>query len=365
MRVAIFTLFLVTTTAVTTALEPPESYVEHQLRGANTDRDLLSMSGGATSLSFSVSAARGADRFCFDYERTCLQFGDLFWAADTYTYTEGNAFALAYTKEYLWLHTACRAYSAAYARACAFIKVDGKVKVDTSVQNAKKNVSLSVYLRTGAMTFALAQTVAMAKAYAEVGAKSFTNVQAYCAEVNNMSILCAGGTASTDLKQIAKARATAFGSARAEAQSGAGTNTNAVVSAQGPAIDFISGAIWASAWSWAFSNAAASAKAIADAFTTATNDSLAEVCVAIYGEICKNQNIGICGLGSDVACAQAMAKGEAYASALSEACAQEFINAWAGASANVYLSANVDCQSTPKLTWTTADAGVGLTCVVG
>jgi hypothetical protein len=367
MHVAIFALFLATT-AVTTALEPPESYVEHQLRGANTDRDLLSMSGGATSLSYSIAAAAGADQFCFDYGAVCLEFGDLFSVSYTDAFTEGNAFAIAWADEYLWLHATCGAYAEAYARACAFTKVDGKINVNTSTTGTKKNISLSVQLKTATMTFALAQSVAMAQAYANVGAMSFTSVQAFCSQVGNMSILCAGGTASTDLFQLATANANAFGSAGALASSGANTDTNALVSADGTAISNVNGVITAKAWSWAVAQAGAAASAIANAFTIASNDSFAAVCVAQYADICGNRDNadkGFCALDRDVACAQAWAAGQAYASALSMACAEEFINAWAGVSTFVSLSANVNCMSTPKLSWTTANAGVGMSCGVG
>jgi hypothetical protein len=207
---AILTLFLVTAVATATALEPPESYVEHQLRGANTevheDRDLLELGGSSASLAFSIASAKGAADGCFDYGAKCLELGKVFAATYVGAGASGNAFAIAFAEEYIWLVSICEAYAYAHAQSCAFTQVDGHVQVNTTVANSKKTVSMEVYLKAASTTFAMAASTAVAKAYTAVEAYSFTDVAAFCAKVDNKSPLCVG-YAETELEQIAIAGA--------------------------------------------------------------------------------------------------------------------------------------------------------------
>jgi hypothetical protein len=369
---AIFTLTSFLVTAVATALLPPESYVvEPHLRGANIeldeDRELASTAGGSTStrLSFSFASALGSKHFCFDYNVTCLEWGYGYTGANASAETSGNAFAIAYSEDYLWLHSMCDAYAVAYAKSCAFTKVDGKIEVDTTVTAVKKKVSLNVTLDTATTTFVMAESQAVAKAYVKVGAKSFTSAAAFCTQVKNMSPFCAGGTAGTDLTQIAVAEADAVGQAFSLASSGALSGGNASVQAEGTGLDYVSGLIVAYAKSWSFAAAGTAAEAFATAFTASSDKSFAEICVSKHVEICGNDEYadqGICTMPPEEACAAAVARGAAYAEALSAACAEAFIQSYAIAETHAFLSANVDCKKKPKLTWTCAIARVGQSC---
>jgi hypothetical protein len=365
----ISTLFLVT--AVATALQPPESYDENHLRGANTgvykDRDLSTNGVSPTTISFSFASSAASNQLCFDYNAVCLELGNDIVMTDAEAATSGNAFAIAFAEEELWLTATCRAYAHAYSQVCAFTKVDGQIVVDSKMVRRKRNVSLKVSLNTATTTFAMATAVAVAEAYTEIDAKSFTSVAAFCAEVGNMSPLCAGGTASTDLKQIAQADARTAGQGFAVAESGSSTSSSAALQTQGNELDFVKGNIVAYAKSWSFAKAGAAADAFAKSISSVANKSFAEVCIAEHGKIC-DQSIspgeGICSKPADEACANAVAKGEAHAEALSIACVKAFINAYAETETLVFLSANVDCKSKPKLTWTCTDAGVGQSCIV-
>jgi hypothetical protein len=323
------------------------------------------MGSTSTSLSFSFAAPSGSDSFCFDYHTICLELGALNDATYTDAQVTGNAFTFAFSYESLWLDATCAAYAEAYARTCSFMKVDGKVDVHTSVQNTKKDVSMNVVLKTATMTLAIAESVAIAQSYADVGAYSYTTVDAYCSKINNLSIICPGGTASTDLSQLAVASAGSIGQAGAVAASGTTTQSAAAVMAEGSSLTYINSVISAFAESWSFAAAGAAASAIADAFTAVCNESFSSMCVAEHGRICsiaENSGRGICNDQPDVACATAYAKGEAWSEALSLACAQEFASAQTKTSAFAAISANVNCQGTPVFTWTCADGFSSTTC---
>jgi hypothetical protein len=222
---------------------------------SDLDRELQGLSLGSTSssLSFSVASASSAATSCFNPYEVCLQWGYVNTDTTTSAATGGNSFAIAYSDVGLWLNAWCKAYADVYARACAFTKVDGDIKVDTTTSNGYKEVALSVYLKTATKTLAIATSKAIAASYVNAEAQAYTSVTAYCTAVNNKSPLCSG-TASTDLKQVATAGAVAFGQASALAQSGSVTKQNLSISAKGASLDYINGIISAYAKSWAFAS---------------------------------------------------------------------------------------------------------------
>jgi hypothetical protein len=101
---------------------------------------------------------------------------------------------------------------------------------------------------------------------------------------------------------------------------------------------------------------------------TVSSKSFAEVCIMQHGKICgsqpANSGMAICSKSAAEACTSAEAIGRAHAEALSIACVKAFIDAYAHAQTFIMLSADVDCRSTPKLTWTCTKAGVGTACAV-
>jgi hypothetical protein len=368
MRIIIFTLFLVT--VVANALEPPESYVvEPHLRGATTEldeeRELFSGSLGAQVLSFSLSAAAGPDQFCFDYRAYCLGQASLSLLLDAETETSGNVEESAFSEEYLWFTTACEAYAEAFARSCSFTDVKGKVNVATTVTGTDKTVSMSVTVSAAAMTIAMAKSKAVAKAYADVGAFSYTNINALCSQVSQMSPLCTGGTAQTDLFQVATAKAKAKGQASSLAASGAWSGGDAQIWVAGKSFSLVYGMVTAYAQAWAFASAEAAAKAFAEATTYVYNDSFAQVCAAEFGRICaENADQELCNSTPEEACAAAWAYGEGNAEALSLACAKAFIASYADTGIYLSMSAEVDCSSAPKMIWQVAKAGAEQLCTI-
>jgi hypothetical protein len=220
---------------------------------SDLDRELLSLGSSSTSLSFSVASASSAADSCFDPFQVCLEWGYLNTDTTTSAAAGGNSFAIATSEVGLWLYAWCQAYADAYARACTFTKVDGDIKVDTTISNGYKEVSLSVALKTATKTLAIAKSKAIAESYVNAEAQAYTSVTAYCTAVNNKSPLCFG-TATTDLTQVATAGAIAYGQANALAQSGSVTQQNLSVSAKGSSLDFINGIISAYAKSWAFAS---------------------------------------------------------------------------------------------------------------
>ena len=242
--------------------------------------------------------------------------------------------------------------------------MDGDIKVDTSNLGGYKDVSLSVKLKTATKTIAFATSEAVAQSYAEVGAHSYTSATAFCTQVNNKSPFCAG-FAWTDLQQFGSASALAIGQSSALAKSGSVTKSNILVNGRGSGLDYLNGFIAAYAKSWSFANAGSFALAIADAYTEASNEAFTLVCVKQHENICgepENSGKGICNVDVDAACAAASAAGEGYAAALAGAVASAYAEAEAGAEVKVFVSANVDCKSVPKLTWTTIPADADTLC---
>jgi hypothetical protein len=344
--------------------------VEGNLRGATTvemsedlerlDRELLSLGSSSHSLSFSVASASNGAGACYDPLIYCLEWGALYTDTATSTNAGGNSFAIATSSNSLWLNAWCKAYAAAYSRACTFTKVDGDIKVETTNTNGYKDVSLYVYLKTATKTLAYASSSAVARSYVDAGAYSYTNVSAFCTAVKNKSPFCASGSAGTELTQVATASAKAVGAASSLAKSGSVTKQNLSVNARGRSLDYINGYLAAYAKSWAYANAQSIAKTYAEAFTLVANTSFASVCVAEHGKICgdsKNKGKGICGQTADVACASAYAVGSGFAVAASQAVAAAYVDAESTAEAKVYVSANLDCRGSPVLTWTHANAG--------
>jgi hypothetical protein len=318
------------------------------------------------SLAFSIASASYAGNVCFDPNIRCLQLGESLPDTSTSTETSGiSAFAIATSSQTLWLNAFCKAQAKSYAQAITFTKVDGNIEVEM----AKKEVSLSMVLKTASKTLAYAKSEAIAKSYADAAAMSFTDVTAFCTAVNNKSPLCASGSASTDLTQVATANSTAQGLANALAMSGSVTRQNLSVTAKGASIEYINGYLAAYAKSWSYANADAAANTYATAFTQVTNTAFAQVCIVEHGIICSdvtNQGLGICTQTADVACATAQATGAAYVMAAATAVAQAFVTTQSTAETKVYLSANVDCKTkvTPQLTWASTNAGVDIICGV-
>jgi hypothetical protein len=198
----------------------------------------------------------------------------------------------------------------------------------------------------------------------DLGAKYFTDVAAFF--THNKSPLCAG--ALTDLTQIAVAKGGALGQSFSVASSGASTSVDASVQGEGTSLNYVSGMIVAHVKSLSCAGVIAAAQVLAEAYSEASNESFAEVCVAtIFPQICRgcaNACKGICAFSAREACSTAEAKGEAHAKALAKACVEATVSSWADAETNMILSANVVCGSTPKLAWTCANAGFGQSCQV-
>jgi hypothetical protein len=344
------------------------------LRGASeeVDRELsyVRPTTSQHSLSFSIATASYAEDECFNPNIRCLELADVLADTSTSTNTSSiSAFAIATSSENLWLIAFCKAQAKAYAQAITFTKVDGDIKVEVTTYKKSKEVSLSMVLKTATKTLAYAKSEAIAKSYADAAAMSFTNVTAFCTSVNHKSPLCASGSASTDLTQVATANSTARGLAHALAMSGSVTRQNLSVTAKGASIDFINGYLAAYAKSWSYANVDAAAGTYATAFTQVANTAFAQVCVAEHGIICgdvENKGLGICAQTADEACATAEATGAGFAKAVATAVAQAFVIAQSTAETKVYLSANVDCKTRPKpqLTWASTNAGVDIICGV-
>jgi hypothetical protein len=315
-----------------------------------------------TNLTFSFASATNANELV-DYQSLCLEQGSYFQAtyADTNSSeTSRNAFAVAVSEESLWLNAICTAYASAYARICAFTKVDGaiQVEVNKNVATSLTYVSLNVALSMATTTFAMTKSIAVANAYTNVTAKSFTSVTTFCQQVRNKSPLCSGGTASTDLQQLAIARASSLGQAGSVAASGTYTNSTASVELEGTSVFSINSFLGAYAKNWVFSEASTAVNVFASAFSNSSSTSFLTLCIEKYGETCSdpaNMGEGFCNLSAEEACANAEAKGETLAEALSLACSRAFINAQTTTEATFVLSANVDCKNKPFLTWKCAD----------
>jgi hypothetical protein len=336
--------------------------VEGNLRGADSieERDLqFSLGATSTSLAFSHVSTSGSGDWCFNYYDYCVQTGWATLGADADTDTEGNARAFAFSDAELCLNAYCDAYARAYARTCAFTKIDGNIDVDTKVVNNKKKISLKLKLKTATRTFALAESEAEATAIVDTKAASFIAVPDLCANYPG-HYYCGG---FSDLVQITEATADAKSFANAEASSGSSANTTAAIEAEGASINYIKGLISAHASSWSFASAEASASAFANAYSSFANESFMKICIEEHGRRCGGgETQGYCGYKADVACASAFSAGEGWAHALSIACAEKCVAACA--STNVYagVSADVDCRTTPKLTWKCADAYADVSC---
>jgi hypothetical protein len=327
-------------------------------------RNLLTMGSSSTSLAFSFASSAGAGDFCIDYLNVCLEAGKAITKAKTDADAGSNSVALAYSEANLWLQAYCSGCAEAYAQACSFTKAEGKVNVDVSSSGGVKAVSLRIQLISASTSYALASSKAVADAYTAIDAQSFTDTVVYCNSVANMSPLCAG-TARTDLKQIAVATAGAFSDAVSEAGAGGLGAANAAVYVDGSSISTVSGHLMAMAKSWAFASAEASAGAFAVAVTELINKSYSAICVKTHGTICgmaENYGKGVCGSSPEVACASAKAFGEACGSALAISCAHSYIEACSASETTVYLKADVDCKTTPKLKWKSARGGAQVTC---
>ena len=295
----------------------------------------------------------------------CLEYGTIYTVSETDANSGGNSIALAYSEANLWLQAYCSANAAAYARACSFTKAQGKVNVDVTITNGVKTVSLGINLLAASTSYAFATSSAVASAYADVGAQSYTDVAAFCTSIANMSPLCAGGTASTDLTQYATSYATSFSDAVSEAGAGGFGKAKASVYVDGTSINTVSGHLVAIAKSWAFAAAGAAASAIAGAATLIINETFTAVCVTTHETICglsENSGKGICGSSPEVACASAYVYGEAYGDALSLSCANTFIQASSESEMIAILKADVDCKTTPKLKWKSSRGGAEVTC---
>jgi hypothetical protein len=339
------------------------------LRGVNIDdierRDLLILGSNSTSLAFSFASSAGANDFCIDYFNDCLELGQVYTAAQTDVNTGGNSDALAYSEANLWLQTYCYANADAYARACSFTKVAGKINVDITNTGGLKTVSLRIKLSSASTSYAFATSSAVADAYAAVEAQSYTDTVAFCNSVANMSPLCAGGTAKTDLNQIAASSAVAFSDAVSKAGASGFGKAKASVYVEGSSIKTVSGHLVTIARSWAFASAVASALAFAAAATKLINESFSAVCVSTHEDICgipENAGNGVCGSSPQVACASAYAFGEAYGDALSVSIAQSFIKACSESETTAILKADVDCTTSPKLKWKSSRGGAEVSC---
>lgn len=315
-----------------------------------------------TSLSFSFASATKASELV-DYQSLCLEEGSYFqatYADANATETALNAFAVAESEENLWLTATCAAYASACARIGAFTKVDGaiKVEVSTNAVTSLKYVSLDVALSMATTTFAMTESIAVADAYTNVSAKSFTSVTTFCQQVRDRSPLCSGGSASTDLQQLAVAQASALGQAGSVAASGTNTNTTASVEMEGTKLSYINSLLGAYAKNWVFSEAGAAVNAFAYAFTNSSSTSFSTMCIEKHGVICSepsNMEKGVCNLSAEEACANAEAKGGSWAEALSVGCSNAFIEAQSTTEATFVLSASVNCKNKPFLTWKCAD----------
>ena len=343
--------------------------MEGNLRGAEVEdsehRDLLSAGGTSTALAFSFASSAGAADFCIDYYADCIELGYVSVYTDADADAASNTFAFAYSTVNLWLEAYCGANAFAYAQACAFTKVDGKVKVDIATNGSQKTVGLSIQLTSASTSYALATSAAVADSYAAVGAQSFTTVVAFCTAVKNKSPLCAGGTASTDLEQVAIASAGSFSDAVAVSGAGGFGKAKASVYVDGSSINNVSGHLVAIAKSWAFASAEASAEAYSVAITEIINSSFTAVCIQKHGEICGasgNKGKGVCGSTPEVACASAYSYGQAYAAAFSFSFASIFIKACAEAAVIVILKAAVNCAGTPVFLWTASQGGAEVSC---
>jgi hypothetical protein len=348
---------------------------EGNLRGAeielfDNDRDLAGMTIGAAShsLKFSVSMCSSSDDWCLDFRDECDVWAMAYLDTEAKTWISGsNVAAIATSDAYLWLDTACEVYSEAYAKALAFVNLSGAVKVTTSSVNHNgkplKDVSLSIDLDTATCTYAMAKSKATADAYANVGAQSYTDAAAFCTTVQNMSPLCAAGSASTDLYQYDSASATAKGTAGALASSGSVTRNSLSVSGRGASMDFINGMISVFAKSWASATAGASANAYADAFTVSLSSSYSVICVKQHEKMCKDQKGGMCDYPAADACAKASSFGLTHASAFAHACASKCATAQTDVTVDVSLSANVNCgKDKPKLEWACTNAYANTRC---
>jgi hypothetical protein len=125
-------LFLAT--AVATARQTPESYDEHHLKGTNTeaneDRDLLTIWVRARQVfPFRLLQLPRQINSVLTTTRSVWNLEILLRRPMLTRDTSGNAFAIAYSEEYLWLESICEPYAYAYSQVCAFTKVDGQIDV--------------------------------------------------------------------------------------------------------------------------------------------------------------------------------------------------------------------------------------------
>jgi hypothetical protein len=328
-------------------------------------RNLLTLGSTSTSLAFSFASSAGAKDFCIDYFNECLELGNVQTAAYTDADAEGNSIAVAYSEASLWLQAYCSGNAEAYARACSFTKAVGKVIVDVTNINGMKTVSLKIKLSSASTSYAFASSSAVADAYAAVEAQSYTDAAAFCNSIGNKSPDCAGGTATTDLSQIAESFASSFGDAVSEAGAGGFGKAKASVYVEGSSINTVSGHLVAIAKSWAFASSQASTVAIATAATTIINESFSKVCVSKHKNICgkpQHKGKGVCASTPQKACASAYAFGEAIGDALSLSIADSFIKACSESETIAILKADVDCKTTPKLKWKSSRGGAEVSC---
>jgi hypothetical protein len=265
-----------------------------------------------------------------------------------------NAFAVAVSEESLWRKSTCTSYAETYAKICAFSKVDGYINVEKQEQNMTTYLSMNVSLDMATTTFAMASSIAVAEAYADVEAKSFTSVETFCRQVRNRSPICPKGTASTDLKQIAIAKAKAVGQASSSASSGSASKTSAAIKVKGSQLEYISGIVEAFAKNWVFARVGTTVNAFANVFSEGSNESFSTICIVEHRRLCsesKNSGKGVCSLSPEDACVNAAAIGEAWVDELSVACSEAFIDGQASTEVSFFLSADVNCTDKPKLTW--------------
>ena len=310
-------------------------------------------------------SSAGANDFCIDYFNDCLEQGKVITATYTDADAGSNSVAFAYSEANLWLQAYCFGNAEAYARACSFTKAEGKVNVGVTSSSGGKTVTLGIILTSASTSYALATSSAVAAAYAEVEAQSYTDAAVFCNSVANMSPLCAFGTAATDLHQIAQAGALAFSDAVSEAGAGGFGAAKASVYVDGSSITTVGGHLVAIAKSWAFASADASAAAFAVAVTALINESFSAVCISTHGTICgmpENHGKGVCGSSPEVACASAYAFGLACGDALAISCANSFIQACTASEMIAVLKADVDCKTTPKLKWKSTRGGAHVSC---
>ena len=205
-------------------------------------RQLATSAVSSTLIPFNVIHTSTMESRCFDFGKWCTNCA--FAQTTGWTGSNGNAAADAYV--WLYANSACRAFSKAYAKACSFTVASGKLNVTTATFANYKKVSLSISLDTAVSTLALAESKAVAEAFASVETYAFTSVASYFI---NKSPFC-GGWATAKLTQFGAAKAGAKGQSGAVAMSGAVTDTKAAVEAVGATLASVNGVIGAEVASW-------------------------------------------------------------------------------------------------------------------